>query len=407
MTKVFLLLAVLAVVALIALVVMLALRSRRREVGEADRPRTRPPTPPPQAPPSPGEGPPVEGPPGEKPPVPSDREAEGPSLSGAVTQVPPEALPPLESAPTVEIEEAVAPRRRFRDRLSRARGTFSTALSSMLGRKAIDEETWEDLEEALVRCDIGIDLATRILQDLEARARRDGIREPAEIIGLLKEELVMLLSGADRTLHTNADGLSTWLMVGVNGAGKTTTIAKLASRRTGEGDKVVLAAADTFRAAAAEQLEIWAERTGAHLVRGQEGADPASIVFDAVDAARSRAAELVIVDTAGRLHTKVNLMDELSKIRRVVDKANGGLTEVLLVIDATTGQNGLEQARQFTEAVGVTGIVLTKLDGSARGGIVLAVETELDIPVKLVGLGEQAEDLLDFDPEYFVEALFE
>lgn len=311
---------------------------------------------------------------------------------------------PVEAPPA---EEEISPKKRFRDRLARARGTFSSALASMLSRKAIDDETWEDLEEALVRCDVGIDLAQRILQDLEARAKAEGVKDPGGIISLLKDELEDLLAGQDRSLAVNDDSLTTWLMVGVNGVGKTTTIAKLAKRNVDDGRNVVLAAGDTFRAAAAEQLQIWGERTGAEVIRGQEGADPASVVYDATDAARARHADLLIVDTAGRLHTKINLMEELKKVRRVIEKAGGGLTETLLVIDATTGQNGLSQARQFSEAVEVTGIVLTKLDGSARGGIVVAVERELGIPVKLVGLGEGASDLMEFEPRYFVEALFE
>lgn len=318
---------------------------------------------------------------------------------------PPEATMPAVEAPVVE--EELSPKKRFRDRLARARGTFSSALSSMLSRKVIDAQTWEDLEEALVRCDIGIDLAQHILEDLETRAKAEGVREPAGVVTLLKAELEDLLAGQDRSLVVNEGELTTWLMVGVNGVGKTTTIAKLAKQNVDDGKAVVLAAGDTFRAAAAEQLQIWGDRTGAHVIRGQEGADPASVVYDAADAARARDADLLIVDTAGRLHTKVNLMEELKKVRRVIDKAGGGLTETLLVIDATTGQNGLSQARQFSEAVEVTGIVLTKLDGSARGGIVLAVERELGIPVKLVGLGESASDLMAFDPRYFVEALFE
>ena len=197
------------------------------------------------------------------------------------------------------------------------------------------------------------------------------------------------------------------MFVGVNGVGKTTTIAKVAQRETDDGHKLVLAAADTFRAAAAEQLSEWAGRVGAELVRGQEGADPGSVVFDAMSAAASRGADLVLVDTAGRLHTKVNLMNELEKLRRIVERTPGALKEVLLVLDATTGQNGLSQAREFADAVDVTGVVLTKLDGTAKGGIVLAIEAELGIPVKLIGVGESAADLLAFEPESFVSALLE
>jgi fused signal recognition particle receptor len=200
--------------------------------------------------------------------------------------------------------------------------------------------------------------------------------------------------------------MNVWMFVGVNGVGKTTTIGKIGQQEISAGRSVVMAAADTFRAAAAEQLQLWSKRVGADLVRGQEGADPGSVVFDAMGAAQNRGADLVLVDTAGRLHTKVNLMEELKKLRRIVDRSPGALKEVLLVIDATTGQNGLTQAKQFGEAVDVTGVVLTKLDGTAKGGIVIAVQSELGIPVKLVGVGETAADLIPFDPEEFVDALF-
>jgi len=204
----------------------------------------------------------------------------------------------------------------------------------------------------------------------------------------------------------DGDGPTVWLFVGVNGVGKTTTIGKVAARERTEGKTVVLAAGDTFRAAAGEQLETWAERSGASLIRGAEGADPSSVIFDAVAHAAARKADLVLADTAGRLHTKVNLMEELRKVRRIAERPPGQLTEVLLVLDATTGQNGLVQAKQFTEAVGVTGIVLTKLDGTAKGGVVLAIRSELGLPIKLVGLGETAADLVEFDPQEFVAALF-
>ncbi len=236
------------------------------------------------------------------------------------------------------------------------------------------------------------------------RARR-GSDDPEQLVALLREEIVDDLSGADRDLHHAPDGPTVWLFVGVNGTGKTTTIAKLARREIDDGRPALLAAADTFRAAAADQLAHWAERVGADVVRGQEGADPGSVVFDAVDAAAGRGADVVLVDTAGRMHTKVNLMEELKKIRRIAERTPGAPQEVLLVIDATTGQNGLAQARQFAEAVGVTGVVLTKLDGTAKGGIVLAIEVDLGIPVKLVGVGEAPEDLVPFDPAEFVAAL--
>jgi len=216
----------------------------------------------------------------------------------------------------------------------------------------------------------------------------------------------MLEPDADRALRVETGSPNVWLFVGVNGVGKTTTIGKLAARQVAEGHRVVLAAADTFRAAAADQLGLWAQRTGGDIVRAQEGADPGSVVYDAMAAAASRGADLVLVDTAGRLHTKVNLMEELKKLRRIVDRTPGACKEVLLVIDASTGQNGLVQAKQFAEAVEVTGIVLTKLDGTAKGGIVLGIQSELGIPVKLVGVGEGVGDLVPFDPQEFAAALF-
>jgi fused signal recognition particle receptor len=218
--------------------------------------------------------------------------------------------------------------------------------------------------------------------------------------------MVTQLEGANRELSMrDDDGTSIWLFVGVNGVGKTTTIGKLASRQIASGSKVLLSAGDTFRAAAADQLQMWAERSGAEIVRGADGADPSSVVFDAVERATAKEFDLVLADTAGRLHNKQNLMDELSKVRRVAEKGSGVVTETLLVIDATTGQNGLAQAREFAAATGVTGVVVTKLDGSAKGGIVFAVETELGIPVKFVGVGEQINDLVPFDPQEFVDAL--
>ncbi len=242
---------------------------------------------------------------------------------------------------------------------------------------------------------------------MRAELDRRGSTDAAELLEVLKARLKDRLAGADRSLSLQPDTTNVWLFVGVNGVGKTTTIGKVGRRLTDDGQEVLMAAGDTFRAAAAEQLETWAERCGAELVRGAEGGDPSSVVFDGVQAASAREIPIVLADTAGRLHTKTNLMEELSKVRRVADKDPGDVTEVLLVLDATTGQNGLVQAQQFTEAVDVTGVVLTKLDGSAKGGIVLAIESELGIPVKLVGLGESADDLIDFEPDEFVDALFD
>jgi fused signal recognition particle receptor len=257
----------------------------------------------------------------------------------------------------------------------------------------------------LILADIGIGTTEELLTDLKARARRDGFGNSDQLVEALREELVSRLEG-ERDLHLGDEGTTTvWLFVGVNGVGKTTTIGKVAMKEQGEGRRVVMAAGDTFRAAAADQLGIWAERVEAGFVRGDEGGDPGAVVFDAVRHASARGIPLVLADTAGRLHTKINLMEELKKVRRVADRPPGKVTEVLLVIDATTGQNGLVQARQFTDAVGVTGVVLTKLDGTAKGGIAVAITSELGIPIKLVGLGERPEDLVPFDAQEFVDAL--
>jgi fused signal recognition particle receptor len=308
------------------------------------------------------------------------------------------AVEPAEAEPIV--------RARLRDRLGRTRAAFSGLATGLAGRSRIDDDTWDELEESLILADIGVSTTQQILEDLKTQAKADKIVEPSALIDRLKAELTAMLADADRTLRFDEGERNVWLFVGVNGVGKTTTIAKLAQQEVAAGHTVLLAAADTFRAAAADQLAHWAERTGAAIIRGQEGADPGSIVFDAMSAAASRGTDLVLVDTAGRLHTKVNLMEELKKLRRIVDRTPGALKEVLLVLDATTGQNGLTQAKQFAEAVDVTGVVLTKLDGTARGGIVLAIQRELGLPVKVVGVGEGAGDLVPFDPEEFVAALF-
>jgi len=310
---------------------------------------------------------------------------------------------PVEEAPVVEVPP-VKPS--FRDRLSKARSTIAGYVGSVLSRDKIDEETWDELEEALIRADVGVATTTDILERLRATVKEQSITDPEILLEALKAQLKADLSQGDRTLRYEPGAPNVWLFVGVNGVGKTTTIGKIAKRQVAEGRSVVMAAGDTFRAAAAEQLGTWAERTGADLVRGDEGGDPSAVIFDAVQRAAARGKDLVLADTAGRLHTKVNLMEELRKVRRVADREPGRVTEVLLVIDATTGQNGLVQAQQFTEAVEVSGVVLTKLDGSAKGGIALAIQSNLGIPIKLVGLGETADDLVEFDPDEFVDALF-
>ena len=314
------------------------------------------------------------------------------------------ALEPVDEVPA-EDAPAVAPPR-FRDRLGKARSLLAGYLGSVRARGGIDAETWEELEEALVRADVGLTATTSLLDQLRAQVKAEGITTADGLLEALKATLKQRLSEVDRSLRFEPQGPNVWLFVGVNGVGKTTTIGKVGHRQVSEGRSVVMAAGDTFRAAAAEQLELWSKRVGAQLVRGAEGGDPGAVVFDAVERAAARKADLVLADTAGRLHTKVNLMEELKKVRRVAEKATGTVSEVLLVIDATTGQNGLVQARQFTEAVDVTGVVLTKLDGTAKGGIALAIQNDLGIPIKLVGLGETADDLVAFDPDEFVEALF-
>jgi len=305
----------------------------------------------------------------------------------------------------VEVEEEGAS---VRERTGRTRSLFANAFASIRGKGRIDDATWDELEETLLRADIGIGLTTKLLEPLRAAAKSGDIKTADDAINALRTGMTQQLSTNDRSLRMDAAVKpNVWLFVGVNGVGKTTTIGKIATAEVGHGTSVLLAAGDTFRAAAAEQLQVWADRSGAAFVRGSEGGDPASVIFDGIQSAHARNVELVLGDTAGRLQNKSNLMEELKKVRRVAEKAEGTVNEVLLVIDATTGQNGLSQAREFAAATDVTGVVLTKLDGSAKGGIVFAIETELGIPVKLVGLGEGAHDLVAFNPEEYVAALFE
>lgn len=358
--------------------------------------------------------PPANGTGGLRPLPVDDFEMNEPS-SGVALAPEPELIPDIETVAEIEdalaqvtiedeLAEIAAPR--FRDRLGKARGLLSGYVVSMLSRSKIDPETWVELEEALIRADVGATLTASLIEELRDQVTTLGLTESADLIERLKADIKARLFVDDRSLHLADVGPSVWLFVGVNGVGKTTTIGKLASREHADGRSVLLAAGDTFRAAAVEQLGMWAERAGVDVVRGGEGSDPSAVIFDAIQRAAARGVDLVMADTAGRLHTKVNLMEELKKVRRVAEKPPGNVTEVLLVLDATTGQNGLTQAREFAEAVEVTGVVLTKLDGSAKGGIVLAIQSELGIPVKLVGLGEAAADLVAFDPDEFVEALF-
>ncbi len=305
-------------------------------------------------------------------------------------------------------EEGPAEPATVKEKAGRTRSLFANAFQSIRGRGSLDATAWDELEETLLRADIGIGLTTRLLDPIRAAAKSGSVRTPDDAINALREAMTAQLADTDRTLHLDAETKpNVWLFVGVNGVGKTTTIGKIGTAQTATGTTVLMAAGDTFRAAAAEQLLVWAERCGASYVRGAEGGDPASVIFDGIQSASAKGIDLVLGDTAGRLQNKSNLMEELKKVRRVAAKAEGTVNEVLLVIDATTGQNGLSQAREFAAATDVTGVVLTKLDGSAKGGIVFAIETDLGIPVKLVGLGEGAHDLVAFDPAEYVSALFE
>jgi fused signal recognition particle receptor len=276
------------------------------------------------------------------------------------------------------------------------------------GRKEIDADLLDELEYTLITADIGVKTTQEILDEIRLRVDRKAVADAQQVKGLIREHLLEVLQANDRPMAHVAEPPAVILVVGVNGAGKTTSIGKLAQRFKNEGRSVLLAAADTFRAAAIEQLEVWANRTDTPIIRTKPGADPSAVVFDALQAARARKTDYVIVDTAGRLHTKENLMAELEKMRRTTQKVvPDGPHEVLLVIDATTGQNGLEQARKFTESSGVTGIVLTKLDGTAKGGVVVSITRELGLPIRYVGVGEKVDDLLPFDPESYVNSIFE
>jgi fused signal recognition particle receptor len=346
------------------------------------------------------------------PPVPGPGRTTAPPAEQAEGGAAPstEVLPP--TVPPRPREEAPAPLRgrltRLRGRLAASRGGFGSTLLNLLSRDVLDDQAWEDIEDTLITADMGVAPSRQITEELRTQVKVTGTRDPGQVRTMLRTELIRQIGpDMDRTLHTGSHGdrPSIMLIVGVNGTGKTTVAGKLARALIGEGQTVVLGAADTFRAAAADQLQTWAERTGAQVVRSdREEADPASVAFEAVRVGIDERASTVIVDTAGRLHTKTGLMDELGKIKRVIEK-RATVDEVLLVLDATTGQNGLRQARVFAEAVDVTGIVLTKLDGTAKGGIVIAVQRELGVPVKLVGLGEGPDDLAPFEPEAFIDAI--
>ncbi|MEY4170703.1 MAG: signal recognition particle-docking protein FtsY [Actinomycetota bacterium] len=298
---------------------------------------------------------------------------------------------------------------RLRRRLARSQSTLGRGLLALMSRDTVDAATWDEVEETLLTADLGVAASSDLMERLRARVLAESPSSPEAVRALLREELITLVDPTmDRSIRTTRDGEgpAVLLVVGVNGTGKTTTTGKLGRLLVAEGRTVVLGAADTFRAAAADQLQTWGDRVGAAVVRGPEGGDPAAVAFDAVRIGAEADVDTVVIDTAGRLHTKVGLMDELGKVKRVIEK-QGPVDEVLLVLDATTGQNGLTQAKVFSEVVDVTGIVLTKLDGTAKGGIVVAVQRELGVPVKLVGLGEGPDDLAPFDPVEFVDALLE
>jgi fused signal recognition particle receptor len=357
------------------------------------------------------------------PPAPPDTPAGTSAATGTATAAPPAASAGAVTPPDLSIpaEPAAPPARpldqpppsagrltRLRGRLARSQSGLGSVLLSLLSGATLDDATWEEIEDTLITADMGVAPAQQLVAQLRTEVKVAGTRDPAEVKALLRADLLAQLGpDLDRTLHTQRHGNrpAVVLVVGVNGTGKTTACGRLARALIGDGQTVLLGAADTFRAAAADQLQTWGDRVGAQTVRSdREGADPASVAFTAVTEGIERRVDTVIVDTAGRLHTKTGLMDELGKIKRVIEK-QAPVDEVLLVLDATTGQNGLRQARVFAEVTDITGIILTKLDGTAKGGIVIAVQREIGVPVKLVGLGEGPDDLAPFDPEVFVDAI--
>ncbi|WP_353509746.1 signal recognition particle-docking protein FtsY [Intrasporangium sp.] len=339
-------------------------------------------------------------------------ETEAPPSGTVTTEVPEETLPPIsEPLPTIERPESARGRlQRLRARLARSNTALGKGLLALLSRGRLDEEAWEDVEDTLIGADLGVEATEELIASLRTKVKVDGTTDEATAREWLKEDLLRLVQpDMDRRIASSRVGVrpAVILVVGVNGTGKTTTVGKLARVLVAEDRDVLLGAADTFRAAAADQLDTWGARVGVPTVRSdREGADPAAVAFDAVRAGIEQEVDVVIIDTAGRLHNKVDLMNELGKVKRVIEKQSE-IDEVLLVLDATTGQNGLQQAKVFAEAVDVTGIVLTKLDGTAKGGIVVAVQRQLGVPVKLVGLGEGPDDLAPFDPEAFVDAIVE
>ena len=334
--------------------------------------------------------------------------AEAPAIPVPVVEEPP-AHADLAAVLEVEVPEPATGRmQRLRARLARSNTAIGRSLLTLLSRDTVDAATWDEIEETLLLADLGVGPTAELVDALRTRLRVDGTTSPEQVRGVLHECLLELVDpGMDRSLATSVAGRpAVVLVVGVNGTGKTTTTGKIARLLVAEGDAVVLGAADTFRAAAADQLQTWGDRVGAAVVRGPEGSDPASVAFEAVSIGTQADVDTIVIDTAGRLHTKTGLMDELGKVKRVIEKQSP-VDEVLLVLDATTGQNGLAQARVFADVVDVTGIVLTKLDGTAKGGIVVSVQRDLGVPVKLVGLGEGPDDLAPFEPAAFVDALLD
>lgn len=346
---------------------------------------------------------------GSAPPLPPKDEQPDAELPQTVAAVP-EAVP---IGNTVARTEAPVAKPGFFERLKNGlkrttEGLVGRIDALVLGKKEIDADTLEELEEILITSDIGVKTTVDLIRDLEQRLSRNELKDGAALRSALKEQLLARLEMNHALLSVTGSSPFVILVVGVNGVGKTTTIGKLASRYSAEGKRVLLAAADTFRAAAAEQLQIWGDRAGVQVIRHKEGADPSAVVFDACKAAVARAADILIIDTAGRLHTKVNLMEEMKKIHRVIGREiPGAPNETLLVLDGATGQNAISQTRIFKESAGVTGLALTKLDGTAKGGIVVAVSSEFALPVRFIGVGESVEDLREFDPQEFTDALFQ
>ena len=376
---------IIAVVAVLALAAgtLFFLRPSRRGPGRAAPP------PAPPAPPGPGGTP----------------TAEAPGATAVAPTLPPVTGPAVVAEAPLPLAGRMV---RLRGRLARSQTAFGSVLLGLLSREGLDDQAWEEIEDTLLAADLGVGPSRQLVDELRTQVRVEGSRGPEAVRAMLRQDLIAAIGpDQDRALHVgrHGDRPAVVLVVGVNGTGKTTACGKLARALIGEGGAVLLGAADTFRAAAADQLQTWGDRVGARVVRSdREGADPASVAFEAVREGIDQRVDTVIVDTAGRLHTKAGLMDELGKIKRVIEK-RATVDEVLLVLDATTGQNGLRQARVFAEAVDVTGIILTKLDGTAKGGIVVAVQRELGVPVKLAGLGEGPDDLAPFDPAAFVDAI--